>query len=90
MTVRVWTARKPAGRVRWTGPFMSITLNGVLHVKPTYRDSPAKMVRCWPNHRDYSMRWLDLQPEEPAVTMPLADWLLLAGIAAALALSSLV
>jgi hypothetical protein len=37
----------------------------------------------------WSPSWRDIRPEEPPVLMPLADWLLLEGIAAMVALSVL-
>jgi hypothetical protein len=66
-----------------------------VHVRPLYMDRPAVPVPVWlaavasGKPRDWSLRWGQMRPEEPAVIMPLADWLLLAGIAAMVALSAM-
>lgn len=75
---------------------MTVRLSGLarlrvgdtVHVRPAYAPS-ASAVQVTLKFRDHSMRWAEMQPEEPPVIMPLADWLVLAGIAAMVALSAM-
>jgi hypothetical protein len=60
----------------------------VIHIRPAYAPS-ACAVQVTLKFRDYSVRWSEMQPEEPPVIVPLADWLVLAGVAAMVALSAL-
>ena len=62
-------------------------VGNAIHIRPVYTPS-AWAVQVQRKYRDYSMRWVAMQLEEPGVIMPLRDWLLLAVMAAAAAFAS--